>query len=123
MKQLLLIILISLAFSQVYAQGLLNDVAAVRFTEPSTPKADTGRFSDAVYQMIGETGKIGILLKNKGTMHTMDNKTRVSIYLENADGVFKDLVFDTTIKVDIKSGDSTEIKIPMFSQVKSFESN
>lgn len=120
MKMKLLLLIAIIFFSQTYIWANVYDVAAVRFTEPSTPKADTGRFSDAVYHMVGETGKIGILLKNKGSLNVTGNKARISIFVENEAGIFKNMVFDTTIKVDIQSGDSSEIEIPIFSYENSF---
>jgi hypothetical protein len=120
MKTKLLLTLIVFIFLKTGLSALVYDIEVVRFTKPGVAKAETGIFSDARYYMVGETGEIGVLLRNNGTLNIMQSKIEFKVYIEDSVGNFNKMVFDTSYKVDINSGDSIEVNIPMYKLPNSF---
>ncbi len=118
MKSKLLLITMIVMLSSSSLLSYVFDIEVAGFTSPSVVKADTGRFSDARYAM-ADYG-IGILLRNKGTLDVTAVKIDYRIYIEDTDGTFSKLVFNCTQKVDITSGDSTELVLPAFGDDNSF---
>jgi hypothetical protein len=118
MKFRWLLILWFLLCSSTYAQ--IYDIEPVGFTKPMVKKATSGLFSDAKYYMMGETGEIGVLLRNNGEIAAIDCRIDFEVFIEDSTGMFNTLVYSTFKTVNIGVGNTTEIILYIGEGLKPF---
>lgn len=115
MKSILLLLCLSLIMPcpNVQAQPYHFDAEVEKFTGPSTEKAETGIFSDAVYVMTDTESEdeIKVMIKNNGSLHITGVKAHFSVFIENTEGEFEESVFENDVYFDLVSGDSIEVGI------------